>query len=163
MREVCEFSTHRCGSGVGLDSAGLDLPHAGVEWRTMLIFHCQDDRRVVISLLTEQAPGLFTTLHETDPDVRLLWISPVLHGYARDLFEARTHRIIRSCERQGIPILGRAPTPTQQTVNRALSTAWALVERGATRLNSGRILCKARCGPHMSLVFVAILTLERQH
>jgi hypothetical protein len=45
----------------------------------------------------------------TDPDGRLLWISPALPGGAHDLTAARTHRIIRICERQGVPILaGRA-------------------------------------------------------
>jgi hypothetical protein len=77
----------------------------------------------------------------TDPAGRLLWISPALPGRARDLTAARTHRIIRICERQGVPILadracigasswvttplrrppGRELTPAQQTVNRALS------------------------------------------
>lgn len=41
----------------------------------------------------------------TDPDGRLLWISPALPGRAHDLTAARTHRIIRICERQGVPIL----------------------------------------------------------
>jgi len=81
----------------------------------------------------------------TDPAGRLLWISPALPGRAHDLTAARTHRILRICERQGIPILadrayigagpwvttprrrppGRDLTPTQQTVNRALSAARA--------------------------------------
>lgn len=43
----------------------------------------------------------------TDPAGRLLWISPELPGRAHDLMAARTHRIIRICERQGVPILGR--------------------------------------------------------
>ncbi len=41
----------------------------------------------------------------TDPDGRLLWLSPALPGRAHDLTAARTHRIIRNCERQGVPIL----------------------------------------------------------
>jgi hypothetical protein len=41
----------------------------------------------------------------TDPAGRLLWISPVLPGRAHDLTAARTHRIIRICERQGVPVL----------------------------------------------------------
>ncbi len=45
----------------------------------------------------------------TDPTGRLLWISPALPGRTHDLTAARTHRIIRFCERQGVPILaGRA-------------------------------------------------------
>jgi transposase len=81
---------------------------------------------------------------------------------------ARTHRIIRICERQGIPILaGRAYigadswvttprrrppnrdlTPTQQTVNRALSATRAPIERGVARLQSWRIFRRARCSPN---------------
>lgn len=41
----------------------------------------------------------------TAPAGRLLWISPALPGRAHDLTPARAHRIIRICERQGVPIL----------------------------------------------------------
>jgi hypothetical protein len=118
----------------------------------------------------------------TDPAGRLLWISPALPGRAHDLTAARTHRIIRVCERQGIPVLadraymgagpwvttsfrrppGRDLTPTQQTVNRALSAARAPVERGVARLKSWRIFRKAQCSPNrMSSIAAAVLTLER--
>ncbi|ANS70521.1 putative transposase [Streptomyces lincolnensis] len=60
----------------------------------------------------------------TDPAGRLLWISPALPGRAHDL------------------------TPTQQTVNRALSAARAPGERGVARLKSWRIFRKARCSPN---------------
>lgn len=42
----------------------------------------------------------------TDPVGRLLWISPALPGRAHDLTAARTHRIIRICERQGVRSTG---------------------------------------------------------
>ncbi|MEU0412931.1 transposase family protein [Streptomyces griseorubiginosus] len=119
----------------------------------------------------------------TDPAGRLLWISPPLPGRAHDLTAARTHRIIRICERQGIPILadrayigagpwvttprrrppGRGLTPTQHAVNRALSAARAPVERGVARLKSWRIFRKARCSPNrMSSIAAAVLTLEQR-
>ncbi|SFO12792.1 DDE superfamily endonuclease [Streptomyces sp. cf124] len=41
----------------------------------------------------------------TNPDGRLLWVSPALPGRAHDLTAVRAPRIIRICERQGIPIL----------------------------------------------------------
>lgn len=41
----------------------------------------------------------------TDPGGRLLWLSPALPGLTHDLTAARTHRIIRIRERQGVPIL----------------------------------------------------------
>ncbi|GHD92669.1 hypothetical protein GCM10010508_46410 [Streptomyces naganishii JCM 4654] len=41
----------------------------------------------------------------TDPDGRLLWISPALPGRAHDLTAARTHHIIGICERQGVPVV----------------------------------------------------------
>lgn len=51
----------------------------------------------------------------TDPDGRLLWLSPALPGRAHDLTAARTHKIICICERQGVPIMAdlayRAPAP----------------------------------------------------
>ncbi|MDH6222970.1 hypothetical protein M2283_010322 [Streptomyces pseudovenezuelae] len=119
----------------------------------------------------------------TDPAGRLLWISPALPGRAHDLTAARTHRIIRICERQGVPVLadraymgadpwvttalrrppGRDLTPTQQTVSRALSAARAPVERGVARLKSWRIFRRARCSPNrMTSIAAAVLTLERQ-
>ncbi|MFC5724187.1 transposase family protein [Streptomyces gamaensis] len=119
----------------------------------------------------------------TDPAGRVLWISPALPGRAHDLTAARTHRIIRTCEHQGVAVLAdraylgasswvttpvrRPPggdlSPTQRTVNRALSAARAPVERGVARLKSWRISRKARCSPNrMSSIAAAILTLERQ-
>jgi hypothetical protein len=41
----------------------------------------------------------------TDLDGRLLWISPALPSRAHDLTVGRTHRIVRICERQGVPVL----------------------------------------------------------
>src|SRR3954447_14884415 len=119
----------------------------------------------------------------TDPDGRLLWLSPALPGRTHDLTAARTHRIIRICERQGVPILAdlayqgggpwvstgikRKPlqelTLTEKTVNRALSAARAPVERGVARLKSWRIFRRSRCSPNrMTSIAKAILTLERQ-
>ncbi|MGO4633081.1 transposase family protein [Streptomyces sp. 2RAF24] len=40
-----------------------------------------------------------------DPSGKLLWISPALPGRTHELTAARTHRIIRICERQGVPTL----------------------------------------------------------
>lgn len=84
-----------------------------------------------------------------------------------DLTAARNHRIIRICERQGVPILadrastGAGPhvttgaerppggelTPTQRTVNRALAQARAPVERGVARLKSWQIFRRAASAP----------------
>ena len=82
-----------------------------------------------------------------DPAGRLLRISPALPGRTHDLTAARTHRIIRIRERQGVPVLAdrayigpsswvttpirRLPhqelNPTQRTINRAQSAARAPV------------------------------------
>lgn len=100
-----------------------------------------------------------------------------------DLTAARTHRIIRICERQGVPVLAdrayigvghwattpirRLPnqdlTTSQQTITGALSAARAPVERSVARLKSWRIFRKARCSPNrMTTIAAALLTLERQ-
>ncbi|WP_426402837.1 transposase family protein [Streptomyces sp. R-07] len=83
----------------------------------------------------------------TDPCGELLWLSPALPGRTHDLTAARTHRIIRICERQGVPILadlayqGAGPWPTtgikrkplqeitstEKAINRALAAARAPV------------------------------------
>ncbi|MEV8435271.1 transposase family protein [Streptomyces chartreusis] len=119
----------------------------------------------------------------TDPAGRLLWISPTMPVRAHDLTAARAHRIIRFCDRQGVPILadraymgagpwvttslrrppGRDLTPTQETISRAPATARAPVEHGVARLKSWRIFRKSRCSPNrMSSISAAVLTLERQ-
>ncbi|MEV6619183.1 transposase family protein [Streptomyces sp. NPDC051051] len=119
----------------------------------------------------------------TDPQGQLLWISPALPGRAHDLTAARTHRIIRICELQGVPVVAdrayigagswvttairRPPngelTPTERTLNRALAQARAPVERGVARLKPWRIFRRSRCSPNrMTDIAAAVLTLERQ-
>ena len=119
----------------------------------------------------------------TDPGGRLLWLSPALPGRTHDLTAARTHRLIRICERQGIPVLadrayqgagpwvttgrkrppGRDLSPTQRTINRALARTRAPVERGVARLKSWRIFRRSRFSPNrMTSIAASVLTLERQ-
>lgn len=119
----------------------------------------------------------------TDPTGHTLWISPALPGRTHDPTAARAHRIIRICERQGVPVLadrayqGAGPwvttgrkrppggelSPTQRTVNRALAQARAPVERGMARLKSWRIFRRSRVSPNrMTSIAAAVLTLERQ-
>lgn len=49
----------------------------------------------------------------TAPTGQILWISPALPGRCHDLTAARTHRIIRICERQGVPCWPTAPIPAR--------------------------------------------------
>jgi DDE superfamily endonuclease len=119
----------------------------------------------------------------TDPAGEVLWISPALPGRTHDLTAARTHCIIRICERQGVPILAdrayQGPGPwvttglkrppggelplTQRTVNRALAAARAPIERGMARLKSWQIFRRSRVSPkRMTVIAKAVLTLEGQ-
>lgn len=41
----------------------------------------------------------------TDPVGKVLWLSPALPGRTHDLTAARTHEILRICERQGVAVL----------------------------------------------------------
>jgi hypothetical protein len=260
--EMSDDSTTLLGDLVGYPAA-LDLPHALVEWVTMLVVTREWDQRckprpsrramaalvylrehttlakiaarfgirestahaytsAVIHLLAERSPGLLKVLREasadfvlldgtlaecdrvgdgradyshkhrrhgvnaqvvTDPGGRLLWLSLALPGRAHDLTAARTHRIIRICERQGVPILAdlayqgggpwattgikRRPLQelnlTEKSVNRALAAARAPVERGVACLKSWRIFRRSRCNPNrMTSIAKAVLTLERQ-
>ncbi|MGW0858104.1 transposase family protein [Streptomyces sp. NPDC002690] len=118
----------------------------------------------------------------TDPGGEILWLSPALPGRTHDLTAARTHQILRTCERQGTPILAnmayigagdwvttakrRPPggelNPTEQTANRALPAARAPVEQGIARLKSWQIFRRSRISPNrMSVIARAVLTLER--
>jgi hypothetical protein len=131
---------------------------------------------------TRGGPAWSTTC-VADPTGKLLWISPALPGRTHDLTAARTHRIIRICERQGVPVLAdrayigagswvttpirRLPhqdlTATQRTINRALSAARAPVERSVARLKSWRAFRRARCSPNrMTVIAAAVLTLDCQ-
>ncbi|GAA2997796.1 hypothetical protein JCM13580A_42390 [Streptomyces drozdowiczii] len=119
----------------------------------------------------------------TDPVGQIMWLSPALPGRTHDLTAARTHKILQICARQGVPILAdmadigagdcvttakrRPPngelTPTERTLNRALSAARAPVERGIARLKCWQIFRRSRISPHrMSAIAKAVLTLERQ-
>ncbi|MFJ9968464.1 transposase family protein [Streptomyces avermitilis] len=119
----------------------------------------------------------------TDPAGKVLWISPALPGRTHDLTAARTQRIIRVGERQGVPILadrsytGACPwattglkrppggelTPTQRTLNRALAQARAPVERDIARRKSWQIFRRSRISPNrLTVIAKAVLTLERQ-
>ncbi|MCX4908326.1 transposase family protein [Streptomyces sp. NBC_00878] len=54
-------------------------------------------------------------------------------------------------------------TLTEKTVNRALASARAPVERGVARLQAWQIFRRSRCSPNrMTSISKAILTLERQ-
>ncbi|EDY56612.1 transposase [Streptomyces sviceus ATCC 29083] len=70
----------------------------------------------------------------TDPVGEVLWISPALPGRAHDLTAARTHRIIRTCERQGIPILA----------DRAYQGAGPWVTTGFKRPSGGQLTLTQR-------------------
>ncbi|MGY5068518.1 transposase family protein [Streptomyces griseus] len=119
----------------------------------------------------------------TDPIGHVLWISPALLGRCHGLTAVRTHRIIRICERHGVPVLadraytGAGPwvttgrrrppggqlTPTERTINQALAASRAPVERGVARLKSWRIFRRSRCSPNrMTSIAKAVLTLEGQ-
>ncbi|MFE9727333.1 transposase family protein [Streptomyces sp. NPDC005794] len=166
----------------------------------------------MVDLLAARAPGLLKVLREHEPEYVLLdgtladysykhrrhgvnvqvvtgpagqalWISPALPGRCHDLTAARTHRIIRICERQACPYWPTAPTrapapgsppgadsrpagqlsPTQQTVNRALAMSRAPVERVMALLKSGESSEDPRISPdRMTSIAKAVLALERQ-
>lgn len=165
--------------------AALDLPHALIEWVTMLIVTREGDRlgdgRADYSA-KHRRHGVDVQV-VTDPHGEVLWLSPAVPEHCHDLTAARTHRIIRICERQGVPILAdrayigagawvttpaRQPARgklslTQRAVNRALPKARAPVEGGVARPKSWRIFRRAPSSPNrMTSIAAAVLTLERR-
>lgn len=94
-------------------------------------------------------------------------MSPALPGRTHDLTATRTRKVIRICEREGVPVLAdmayigagdwvttakrRPPngelTPAERTVDRALSAACAPVARGVARLKFWRIFRKPTAAP----------------
>ncbi|MEU9979579.1 transposase family protein [Streptomyces sp. NPDC051014] len=72
-----------------------------------------------------------------------------------------------SAARQAPPAKRRPPggelTPTERTVNRALTVARAPVERGMARLKSWQAFRRSHVSPNrMSIITKAVLTLEKQ-
>ncbi len=76
------------------------------------------------------------------PAGKLLWVSPALPGRTHDL-TARTHRIIRICERRGVPVLadrayvGAGPwatAPIRRLPNRNLTTPQRTINRALSAL-----------------------------
>ncbi|RKN59993.1 IS5/IS1182 family transposase, partial [Streptomyces klenkii] len=111
----------------------------------------------------------------------ILWVSRALPGRTHDLTAARTHRIINTCRRLGIPVLadlgylgagGTFATPhrrrprqefssQQRSVNKAHARLRYPVERGIARLKTWRIFRHARCSPTwLTTAAKAVLTLE---
>lgn len=90
----------------------------------------------------------------TDPAGEILWISPALPGRTHDLTAARTHHVIRICERQGVPILadlacqGTGPWAYGEfTAYRIRYPSHALPRGGARAVNRSRQVCRPGCGP----------------
>ncbi|MFB7294008.1 transposase family protein [Actinacidiphila glaucinigra] len=119
----------------------------------------------------------------TDPQSEIVCISRALLGRTHDLTAARTHRIIATCGRLGLPAGvdlaylgagGTFATPTrrppceeftarQRSLNRVHTRLRYPVERGMATLKRCRIFRHARCRPNrLSSAAKAILTLQKQ-
>ncbi|MFD5025090.1 hypothetical protein [Streptomyces sp. NPDC058373] len=103
-------------------------------------------------------------------------------GRAHDLTAARTHWIIRICERQGVPILAdlayqgadpwvttgikRRPLQEPPSPRRPATEPWPRHghrSNAVARLKFWRIFHRSRCSPNrMTSIAKAIVTLERQ-
>ena len=163
--------------------ASLDLPHALVEWVTMLIVTREGDRRCKLPP-HQRAVVALIYLRRHDPLMQIAAGFGISVGTAHAYVTAVVGhlarrapgllRVLRETDPDHV-LLGswvttpirRLPhqdlNPTQRTINRALSAARAPVERSVARLKSWRIFRRSRCSPNrMSAIAAAVLTLERQ-
>ncbi|MFI0721356.1 transposase family protein [Streptomyces sp. NPDC021224] len=147
--------------------AALDLPHALVEWVTMLIVTRKGDRRCKLRPSQRAMVALiYLREHITLAKIAVgFGISEsTAHAYASTVIALLAERAPAPWLTAGIK---RRPlqelTPTEKTLNRALAAARAPVERGIARLKSWRIFRRSRCSPNpMTSIAKAVLTLERQ-
>ncbi|GAA2424599.1 VOC family protein [Streptomyces glaucus] len=141
--------------------------------------------RLVVAPFDAGGQGRTATLIDPAGAAFSLWQPHEFTGwkFPPRLVGAPRHRVVRTCEHQGRPVLaGRARigagpwattpirrlphqdlTAIQRMINRALSAARAPVERSVAGLKSRRILRRARCGPNrVTVTAAAALTLERR-
>lgn len=111
---------------------------------------------------------------------RLVWISPGLPGSVHDVIAARTHRMLSTCRRAGVMVLGdkgyqgdscgtvtpykgRELPESYRQANRAHAHVRGPGERGFATLSHWHVLNQLRCCPLAGAYYApAILTLENQ-
>ncbi|MEU8665658.1 transposase [Streptomyces anulatus] len=123
--------------------ASLDLPHALVEWVTMLVVTREGDRRCKLRP-SQRAMAALVYLRDHATLTKIAAGFGISESTAHAYTSGGGPWVATGIKRRPLQDL----TCTEKTLNRALAEARAPVERGVAGLKSWRVFRRSRCSPN---------------